>query len=100
MYLKKRTRFGRFWLRLKVAFKLAFKEKHGICIYINENQLIELLSKDEIKTDMRLSYFGIMEHQAFQIIKQIAETTDEIELICSKAEFEAEVQTRINNKKK
>ena len=96
---KSSGRFHRFFLRLKCAYRLLFKEKHGVCIYITTQQLTEFIIDGECFDYISMSYFGMMEYQSAQVIKFTAQQIDDTEIICAKAEFEVYVHEQLKNKK-
>ena len=89
---RKLNRFGRFWIRVKVARHLIFKQKHGVVLYLNEQQVKELIENNIFGGDIKMSFFGLMEHQALQTIKFTSTAINDIDVALDKATFEAEVE--------
>lgn len=90
-------RIKRFLFRMKIAWKV-LHERHCLCISINEGQLTDLISDNKIEGPVKMKYFGLMEHQCYQVIKHCADQIDETEIICMKANFEALVYEQLDNK--
>ena len=87
----------RVYLRIKVACKIVFKQKCGVVIYLSEQELISLVTKNDLTgEEVKISYYGCMEHQALKAIKSVGDMIDDIEIICNKAEFDVFVEDNIN----
>ena len=83
----------RFWLRLRIALKLLFSSKHGVVIYITDRQMEKIVLSKYIGST-NISYYGMREYQSMEVVKQIADIMDEVDIICGRAEFQAEVIER------
>lgn len=89
-----------FFIKLVIAWKILFVKKHGMCIYITKEQLIEIIKDNKCTGEIELSYFGLMKHQTKQIIITASERLDHIEIALDKAAFEADVILKNKNNKK
>lgn len=86
--MKRRNKLKRFLLRCKIALRIIFKEKHGVVLVINRDQLTSLITHNEINEDIQIAYFGMMEHHVGQLVKIASSLISDVDIICSKAEFE------------
>ena len=93
---KHRTPFQRFLLRLKVAWHLVVRHKHGVVIYLTHDQIINLISDSAIKGDVNISYFGMLDFQMRQTIKVVGSMIDDVEVITDKATFESRFESEDN----
>lgn len=89
------SRIKYYLIKLQIVFRIFFKEKHIVCLYITRDDLKYLISDNNVKK-ITASYIGLRKHQMDQIIKIAAESTDDISVICDKAVFEAEVEENLN----
>lgn len=86
------------FIRIQVAWHIVSHQRHGVCLYATEEQLIEIIQDNECSGEIKMSYFGLMRFQSFQLIIQAAGSMDEIEIALDKAAFEAKVQEQNQNK--
>lgn len=96
-YKRKRNRLQRFLLRLQIAIRVAFYEKHVLVIYLKRQDIIDLIVEDKIKQSVSFSYAGMLEHQAARVLKTTGEWMNDVEIICSKAEFDVNAEEIINH---
>lgn len=77
-----------------------FKEKHLIAIYFTGQDLEDLITDNELKSEgINISFAGCMEHHGLKVVKEVAAMVDDVDIICCKAEFEVEVGKILKNKK-
>ena len=86
-------------IRLKIAYNIIFKHKHGACLYVSQEQLIQVIENNRFESTIDAAYFGLMEHQFAQIIIEAASRFDPIEIALSKASFEAKFVENSEKKK-
>lgn len=89
-------KFKRLWLRLRIAYRIVFKEKHGLVVVLNKDQLINIITESKVDGDIQIAYFGMMEHQTMQVVKICAEAISDVDIICNKAEFDVMVEEKFN----
>lgn len=77
------------WIRLRTCYEILFlKKRHWVFINVDRENLIKMLKEEEFTVSM--NYHGLQPYNIFCIVKMIAEKKDDIDMICDKAEFEAD----------
>jgi hypothetical protein len=82
--------------RLIACYRILFcKYKHWAILWLSEEDLSNLIEEKPFNVD--ITYHGLQPYNYKSLIKNIADSYDEIELICDKAKYEADA---INYKNK
>ena len=87
-------------LRVIITYDIVFKQKHGVCIYIDEKQLLDFIKDGKCKGEFNYAYFGMTKHISHQLLKQIGDRVDLLEVALDKAMWEANLIEKRNNEKK
>lgn len=91
--MKKQIRL--FFKRLPVAWNILTRQRHVIAVCITKPQVYELIETNTINSDINIQYFGLMQHQAGQVLHVLADRIDPTDLICEKANFINMVDERL-----
>jgi hypothetical protein len=84
-------------LRLKICWNVLFgKYKHYLLINIDKPNLIKLLEDEPFQIDG--FHCGLQPYTYFKIIKSLAATKDDIDMVLDKAQFEADAIVHSKNK--
>lgn len=84
-------------IRLWTCYKILFRPKsHWIFVGMDTNNLKELIVGGDVKAD--LSYHRMHEHNVTHLIASLAAMTDDIDMMLSKAKYEAESELYLKNK--
>lgn len=76
-------------LRILIAWDIVFYQKHGVCIYIDEMQLLDFIKDGKSKGDFNFAYFGMTKHISHELLKQVGDRVDLLEVAMDKAIWEA-----------
>jgi len=80
------------------CYRILFgKHKHLVILWLSKEDLYNLIEEKPFNID--ITYHGLQPYNYKSLIKNIAESYDEIELICDKAKYEADAINYKNNKK-
>jgi len=78
----------KFYIRLLACYKILFRKyDHWVILDVDKDNLVKLLKDEPFTSDVL--YHGVQPYVFYKMIKNISNTTSEIDMICAKAEFEA-----------
>ena len=90
----------RLFLRIHIAWDIVVRQKHGVCIYVDEKQLMQYIKDNECTGDFIFAYFGMTHHISHQVIKQVGDRVDLLNVAMDKAIWEANfIEKRTKDKK-
>jgi hypothetical protein len=73
---------------------------NGVCIYVDEKQLLQYIKDNECTGDFIFAYFGMTHHISHQVIKQVGDKVDLLNVAMDKAIWEANfIEKRMKDKK-
>lgn len=82
----------KFLIRIRTCYYiLSRKYDNWFIVNVDKDNLIKIL-RDENTFDADLNYHGLRPYVVSRIIKMLSNAKDEVEMICDKANFEAEAQ--------
>ncbi len=83
-----------FIFRLKLAYRIVIAKKRFVIITVERDAIVDVLLDDKVndKKSIVYEYVKMREHHAARIIKEVARRLDDIDIICSKAEFDIEFE--------
>lgn len=85
---KFRVRLFKFKLRLRACYNILFRKyNHWVILDLDNENIIKLL-KDE-NFDANILYHGLQPYNVYKIIQMVGNSKDDVEMLCYKAEFEA-----------
>lgn len=82
-----KNKFKKFKIKLKIIKNILFNWDHFFIMNLDERNLKKMLREQDF--DMDSSYHGLQYYNVLYIIKQIASTIDDDDLVLKKAEFQA-----------
>lgn len=86
-------------LRMLIAWDIVFNQKHGVCIYIDEKQLLDYIKDGKCNGDFNYAYFGMTKHISHEVFKQVGDRVDLLDVAMDKAIWEANLIEKRMNKK-
>jgi hypothetical protein len=88
----------KFWIRILTCYRILFlRYKHWVLIDIDLYNLVELLREKDFEVNS--IHHGTQPYINSKMIKRLADTKDDIEMMLEKAEFEAKAEEYCNHKK-
>ena len=78
----------RFWIKLKLMWVIS-KNSHIVILTLDEESVRSLFS-GKGKFDVNVSYLGMQPYLNYKLIKILADSKTDIDMILMKAKFEAE----------
>lgn len=84
-----KIRLAKFKTRLIACWHiLSKKKKHWVLIDVDDKNLVELFKGNDFYADVL--YHGVQPYVYYKMIKMVADSQTDVDMICAKAEFEAE----------
>jgi len=89
--------FNKFKIRIKVCWRiLTRKYNHWIILNLDDDNIVKLLKDEDFDLDGQ--YHGLQPYVCNRMIQQYASNLDEVDMICQKAEFQANAELHSKSK--
>jgi hypothetical protein len=90
--------FFKLRIRLAVAYKILFRKyDHWAILNVDQENFVKMVKEEPFNVD--ISYHGVQPYGVHQIVRAVAKSKDEIDIILDKAQFEADAIEYITKKK-